>query len=184
MPVSFVSSIRPEARTSAVRSRWLPFFTIEELHQQEDLLDRVLELVVLLNDDMTQAIAALGLTPSRTHLLWELGQRGPVTQQVLATALKITPRAVTGLVDALVGSGLVTREPHPTDRRATLVTLTSRAEALVSQLKRDHEALASSLFAPMARTEFDSFARGLDGVIVRLRTHLAATALESQRAKP
>jgi hypothetical protein len=32
----------------------------------------------VLNDDMTKAIEALGLTPSRTHLLLELGQRGPV----------------------------------------------------------------------------------------------------------
>ena len=124
---------------------------------------------------MTQAIRALGLTPSRTHLLWELGQRGPVPQRVLAEALKVTPRAVTGLVDALVAEGLVTREPHPGDRRATLVTFTSRGERLVSQLQRDHRALARALFEPMSRRQFDGFARELGGVIVRLRAHLAAT---------
>jgi DNA-binding MarR family transcriptional regulator len=135
-----------------------------------------LELVVVLNDDMAQAIEALGLTPSRTHLLWELGQRGPVSQRVLAEALKVTPRAVTGLVDALVSEELVTREPHPTDRRATLVTFSARGEKLVTQLKRDHKALARSLFAPMSSRELDDFARGLAGVIDRLRAHLAATA--------
>jgi DNA-binding MarR family transcriptional regulator len=124
---------------------------------------------------MAQAIAALGLTPSRTHLLWELGQRGPVPQRVLAEALKVTPRAVTGLVDALVYDGLVTREPYPTDRRATLVTFSARGEKLVTQLKRDHKALARALFAPMSRSEFDCFARGLAGIIDRLRAHLAAT---------
>lgn len=123
---------------------------------------------------MTQAIEALALTPSRMHLLWELGQRGPVPQRVLAEALKVTPRAVTGLVDALVADGLVTREPHPGDRRATLVTLTLRGKRLVAQLKRDHKRLARALFAPMSRSEFDSFARGLGGVIERLRTHLVA----------
>ena len=76
---------------------------------------------------MTHAIEALGLTPSRTHLLWELGHRGPVPQRVLAEALKVTPRAVTGLVDALAADGLVTREPHPTDRRAALVTLNRKS---------------------------------------------------------
>jgi len=123
---------------------------------------------------MTQAIRALGLTPTRTHLLWELGQRGPVPQRVLADALKVTPRAVTGLVDALVADGLVTREPHPGDRRATLVTVTSRGERLVSRLKRDHKSLARALFEPMSRREFDGFAHELGGVIVRLRAHLAA----------
>ena len=135
----------------------------------------MLELVVVLDADMEQANAALGLTPARMHLLWELGQRGPVPQRVLAQALRVTPRAVTGLVDALAAQGLVTREPHPTDRRATHVTLTPRGETLVAQLKRDHKKLARALFASMAPGEFESFARGLGGVIARLRAHLAAT---------
>jgi DNA-binding MarR family transcriptional regulator len=134
--------------------------------------------VVVLDDDMAQANAALGLTPARTHLLWELGQRGPVPQRVLADALKVTPRAVTGLVDALVAQRLVTRAAHPTDRRATLVTLTPRGETLVAQLKRDHKRLARALFASMSRGEFESFAQALAGVIDRLRAHLSATGAE------
>jgi len=140
----------------------------------------VLELAVLLNDDMTQAIETLDLTPSRTHLLWELGQRGPVTQRVLAEALKVTPRAITGLVDALVTSSLVTREPHPTDRRATLVTLTGEGERLTAKLERDHRTLARALFAQMSWREFDSFERGLAEVITRLRAHLASTGRPSR----
>jgi DNA-binding MarR family transcriptional regulator len=136
----------------------------------------VLELAVVLNDDMTQAIEALGLTLARTHLLWELGKRGPVPQRVLAEALKVTPRAVTGLVDALVDGGLVTRESHPTDRRATLVTFTARGKRLVSALERDHRALARTLFAPMSRRELDAFERALTGVIHRLRAHLTVTS--------
>jgi DNA-binding MarR family transcriptional regulator len=129
----------------------------------------------LLNDDMTRAITALGLTPSRTHLLWELRQRGPVPQRVLADALKVTPRAVTGLVDALVANGLVTREPHPTDRRATLVTLTPSGKRLTGRLKRDHEALARALFGSLSPAELDRFLQGLNGVIERLQTHLSRT---------
>lgn len=144
------------------------------------MLDRVLELVVLLNDDMTHANEALDLTPSRMHLLWELGQRGPVTQRVLAEALKVTPRAITGLVDALVGVGLVTRESHPTDRRATLVTLTATGKKLTAMLKRDHRMLARALFAQMPPGEFDSFERGLAAVITNLRTHLASTGAYSR----
>jgi DNA-binding MarR family transcriptional regulator len=139
------------------------------------VLDRVLELVVLLNDDMTQAIEALDLTPSRTHLLWELGRRGPVTQRVLADALKVTPRAITGLVDALVTSRLVTREPHPADRRATLVTLTAEGSRLTGKLERDHRTLARALFAEMSWREFASFERGLADVIANLRAHVVST---------
>jgi hypothetical protein len=89
---------------------------------------------------------------------------------------------VTGLVDALVADGLVTREPHPTDRRATLVTLTPRGKTLVAQLRCDHKRLARALFASMSRREFDGFARALSGLIDRLRAHLAMTG--STRSRP
>src|SRR5918993_821261 len=87
-------------------------------------LDQVLELVVLLNEDMTRSLARIGLTSARAHVLWELHHRGPTTQRVLADALQVSPRNVTGLVDGLVETGFVTREPHPGDRRATLVSFT------------------------------------------------------------
>ena len=74
------------------------------------------------------------------------------------------------VVDALVGGGLVTRESHPTDRRATLVTLTASGKKLTAMLKRDHRALAHALFAQMSGGEFDSFERGLAAVITNRRT--------------
>ena len=49
-------------------------------------LDDVFELTVLLHNDMTESLARDGLTTSRAHLLWELHQRGPTSQTVLAEA--------------------------------------------------------------------------------------------------
>src|ERR671912_452474 len=94
------------------------------LDQKIAVLGQVLDVAVLVNQDMNGSLGEYGLTPARAHLLWELFHRGPCTQRVLADALDVTPRNVTGLVDALEATGYVTREPHPGDRRATLVTLT------------------------------------------------------------
>ena len=62
-------------------------------------LDQVLELVVALNDDMTQALAREGLTVPRAHLAWVLHHGGPTPQRALADALRVTPRNVTGRLD-------------------------------------------------------------------------------------
>jgi DNA-binding MarR family transcriptional regulator len=140
---------------------------VNRLH---DTLDRLLELVVLLNEDMTQALAREGLTVPRAHVLWLLHQGGPSTQRALADALKVTPRNVTGLVDGLEASGHVTREPHPRDRRATLVSLTDRAAATLAEMDAEHGRLAELLFGDMPR--FDAFAAGLDHVIDRLHEAL------------
>jgi DNA-binding MarR family transcriptional regulator len=125
---------------------------------------------VLLNEDMTQSLAREGLTVPRAHLLWLLHHHGPSTQRTLADALKVTPRNVTGLVDGLVASGHVTREPHPGDRRATLVSLTERAAATLAEMDAEHARLAMLLFGGMPR--FEAFAAGLDHVTDRLREAL------------
>lgn len=132
-------------------------------------LDRILELVVVINADMAQGLARDGLTVSRAGLLWALRQRGPATQRDLAEALGVTPRTITGLVDGLVATGFVTREPHPTDRRATLVTFTAHGTAVVTAMEGDQRQFADLLFAGMPDDRFEHFVAGLDDVLARLR---------------
>ena len=130
-----------------------------------DTLDKVLHLATLVGADMERFQRESGLTASRTHLLWALGASGPSTQQSLATALGVSARNVTGLVDGLVSSGHVSREPHPTDRRATLVTPTSAGEAAIRDLVAGHEELAVQLFAHVPAKRLAVFAATLDDTI-------------------
>jgi DNA-binding MarR family transcriptional regulator len=141
---------------------------------QTEALDQLLQVVVLLNDDMTRALEQLGLTPSRARLVWLLHHDGPNTQRALATAMKVTPRNITGLVDALVETGFVIRQPHPTDRRATLVSLTEHGASVLADMDRDHQELAELLFGGMSGRQFGSFVHGLDHVLRRLREALQA----------
>jgi DNA-binding MarR family transcriptional regulator len=132
-------------------------------------LDRVLEVTVLLGRDMTASLAAEGLTVARTTLLWRLRETGPSTQRALADALGVSARNVTGLVDGLVEAGLVTREPHPTDRRATLVTPTARADELLAGMAAGQAELADQLFGGMSPERLEGLVSGLDEVLERLR---------------
>jgi len=49
----------------------------------------------------------------------------------LAEALACTRATITGIVDTLEKKGLVTRNPHPQDRRSMLVRLTDGGKALL-----------------------------------------------------
>jgi len=140
--------------------------------KQTDALDKTLELVVLLGEDMTQSLARDGLSVPRAKLVWHLHHGGPQTQAALAAALNVTPRNVTGLVDALVSGDYVERSPHPTDRRALLISLTQHGASVLADMERQHVALARSLFRGMP--QFDAFVDGLDHVLGRLRAELAA----------
>lgn len=75
------------------------------------------------------------LTYPRARVLEVLESGGPAIMRDLADALGLTARNITGIVDALEDAELVTRVPHPTDRRATVVEITGkgRSEAALAQ---------------------------------------------------
>jgi DNA-binding MarR family transcriptional regulator len=146
--------------------------------RRRDLLDRLLELVVVISEDMETSLTERGLTGARAHILWELHHHGPRTQRQLAEALGVTPRNITGLVDALAETGFVTREAHPSDRRATLVTFTAKGRQTGKDLEREHEEFARVLFTDLPDEALDGFLAGIDHVLTRLYAHGAARPAE------
>lgn len=58
-------------------------------------------------------------------MLLVFSKQGSLPMRVIGQRLQVHPTSVTNAVDRLEGAGLVRRVPHPTDRRATLIELTS-----------------------------------------------------------
>jgi DNA-binding MarR family transcriptional regulator len=121
----------------------------------------------VLNEDMTRRLARTGLTVSRAGVLWRLRDGGPTTQRALADALGVSARTMTGLIDGLVATGFVTRQPHPTDRRATLVTFTAKGTRVVRTLEGEQATFTRDLFAELPG--LDRFVAGLDHVLAAVR---------------
>jgi DNA-binding MarR family transcriptional regulator len=140
------------------------------------VLDRVLHLAQLVQADLARFEREQGLTTPRVHVLWVLGQSGPSTQQALARALDVTPRNVTGLVDGLVASGHVTREPHPDDRRATLVTPTTLGRETIEGLTSSHDDLARRLFGDVPASRLATFDEVLTATVERFAGLMAQEA--------
>ena len=133
------------------------------------VLERLFELALLLTDNMEQGLAERGLSRARAELLWRLRARSPMTQRELSQALRCTPRNVTDLVDALEAAGLVARGPHPTDRRATLVSLTDRGKAAAARMQTDYRQFAAELFQDVPAAELAAFVRVVEHTLGRLR---------------
>ena len=125
----------------------------------------MMQLSLLISSDLHRFEKESGLTAPRMHVLTLLGTEGPITQQQIATAMDVTPRNVTGLVDGLAASGHVTREPHPTDRRATLVTPTPAGNAVIHELEASADELAGQLFGGLDAARLAAFSAVLDETI-------------------
>ena len=139
------------------------------------IFDRLLQIALLIQEDLARYFADTALTPARTHLLWELNRLGPSTQQALATTLKVSPRNVTGLVDALEAEGFVIRRSHPRDRRAILVTLTDKGTQTIAEMEHERAQSASALIANLSSDQVEQLRQGLDSVAAQLES-LVATA--------
>ncbi|MEQ3548838.1 MarR family transcriptional regulator [Pseudonocardia nematodicida] len=91
----------------------------------------VMRVQQILLSEVDGALKPLGLTFARYEalVLLDFARRGSLPMRVMGERLQLHPTSVTNIVDRLQGDGLVRRNPHPTDRRATLVELTAEGRA-------------------------------------------------------
>lgn len=127
-------------------------------------------------------LAPFGLTPHQFRALNALaGHAGPgphrpegtaacardrgaagLRVKELAEVLRIAPRSATEVVDLLQEKGLVERVVDPTDRRATLVSVTPRGAALRGRVQEDQRRESDEYFsrlAPEDRVELERLLR-------------------------
>lgn len=84
--------------------------------------------------EYAEALAEFGTTPSQSRALRVVAAEEPVRPSVLAEALRIVPRSATEVADALELHGWVLREPDPTDRRATSLTMTEEGRRVLAHM--------------------------------------------------
>lgn len=140
--------------------------------RQSDTLQMVMELTEV-SGQLPHAIARrTGLTESELHSLRHLLAGGPVGPNELARTLGVTSAASSGIVDRLEARGHVTRQPHPTDGRRTVVAISDsgRAEVL-AQMRPMFEGLvaADARLDDEQRAVVESYLRDL---IAAMRTLL------------
>jgi DNA-binding MarR family transcriptional regulator len=113
----------------------------------ETLADAFRAVSRQLRHQTQQALAPWDVTPSQARALGVLTRHGPVRLGALSEHLRIAPRSATEVVDSLATAGLVERRPDPADRRATLVAVTARGDAVAAGIRAARAAEADDFFA-------------------------------------
>jgi DNA-binding MarR family transcriptional regulator len=108
------------------------------------------------------------LTPQRVHLMLPLKERGPMTMGALRDELGVSATSITALVDALEKDAMVQRQPHPTDRRATLIVLTDKARQILDDTCADFKDRVSEIFNDFSPAQKTS----LRDLLVQMRSAL------------
>jgi DNA-binding MarR family transcriptional regulator len=111
-----------------------------------------------------------GVSYARMRLLGTLHCNGPQIMSDISDELGVTRRNVTALVDALEEEGLVRRMPHTTDRRATVIELTSRGAETTDSFYNGHRDAVAELFVALSEDERRELVRLLGSLREALRS--------------
>ena len=98
--------------------------------------DLVMALARRVRREHAESLAAWDVTPSQARALRVLSSRDEgMRPSALADDLRIAPRSATDVVDGLEARGWVSRAADPTDRRATVLSLTRDGRELVERIE-------------------------------------------------
>jgi len=102
------------------------------------------------------ALAPRGVTADQFVLLALLAEQDGITQQELVRRASSDANTVRAMLLLLEGRGLVTRAPHPTDRRARRVALTRKGRQAYERLWARSDPLRERMQAVFRPEEVDA----------------------------
>jgi DNA-binding MarR family transcriptional regulator len=121
----------------------------------ERVMGRLLGLAPRLVEIQDLGAREYGMSYARGRVVAALHALGPVKMRELSQAVGVTPRTITGLVDALEADGWVARQSDPADRRVTIVALTPAAASAFARLLQAYRGLAQDLVGEIPEADLE-----------------------------
>ena len=129
-------------------------------------------------------LAPLGIHAGQEVILFQLADRGALSQVELAAGSGCEPPTITHSVRKLEAAGLVVRRPSPTDGRVVLVELTERARELTPRLQRAWQELAERSVAELDGTSVEELTAALVDLAASLTSATATLRADAAGRLP
>lgn len=100
-----------------------------------------------------EALAPLEIFPKHYGLMAVIKAQGPSTQQAIGDILKTDRTTMVLLVDDAESKDIVIRNPHPTDRRCYLLSLSENGEKVYQQAHRLVKKAENEFFSVLKKPE-------------------------------
>jgi len=121
------------------------------------------QLARVFSRSLQKRASTLGFSPGQFPVLLELWQEDGLTQKQLLDKLEVEQATLANTLARMERDGLIARTPHPTDKRAQIITLTELGRSLETSAVDAAAEADSALFSG-----FRSFERELMMEYMRL----------------
>lgn len=124
----------------------------------------------------TRSIESSEVGLSDFAVLEMLLHKGPQPVNEIGRRVELTSGAITTAVDRLESRGLVTREAHPSDRRARIVRLTAAGEEHAARIFAGHKGVMDLAASGLSKNE--------RATLIELLKKLGSSALAQAAPQP
>jgi DNA-binding MarR family transcriptional regulator len=132
-------------------------------------LDRQIHRIIRRHS--SSAWMGLNLTVPQVKTLFFVSNQPGTNPGRLATALKVTPPNVTGIVDRLVEQGLLARQVSPEDRRALELRLTEQGESILLGLRERKATVMQGILECLDTAGLSQLIKGLSAMARAARAY-------------
>ena len=126
---------------------------------------------------------SLGVTDLEMMVLVHLREQDALAPSQLASLLDLSSGGATAMVQRLERAGHVTRKPHPTDKRSTLIELSAPTATRLTDAQAAYAESLDQTIAPLMASERATLARFFDD-LAALSEELDGTARDDAEAVP
>lgn len=123
------------------------------------------------------ALAADGVTADQFVVLWALSGAVPLTLGELSEKTAADRNTLRPMLAILERRGLIERQPHPTDGRARLTSLTGEGRRVYRKLWKHSEGVRQEMFARLPEPD-------VDALVALLRRFVSAMDRPPAKAAP
>ncbi|WP_299354748.1 MarR family transcriptional regulator [uncultured Shimia sp.] len=138
----------------------------ETRNVRENSFGRMLHrLVRHMDDRMTAGLEDMGLNLSEFPVMMTVLERAPLTQVEIGKIYQRPAYVISRALDGLEQQGLIDRKPHPTSRRAHLISPTKAGMTLAPCLHELVKTCNAETLAPLSVGERDMMLRCLSKIV-------------------
>ncbi|GGG74453.1 transcriptional regulator [Salipiger pallidus] len=117
------------------------------------------------NSNIFTELVPGNLTTTQFSVMHRLAEDGPMSQNLLGRSVAMDGATTKGVVDRLIGRGLLVTAPDPGDRRRHLVSLTPDGVALIDEAVNAAIKVSAETLAPLREREKETLLRLLKKII-------------------
>jgi DNA-binding MarR family transcriptional regulator len=132
--------------------------------ERTKLTAKIIQLQKGMEQYTPQARMEISLTIAQLKCLLFIDYKETTNFNKLASALRVTPPIVTGIVDRIVRQGLVSREINPEHRRELLPEVNSKGKGLLGKLRESETDKMISILEHLNISDLSALAQGLAAV--------------------